>query len=788
MRLILTLPKPTGNLKYSLVMLTRERHRRSGTAFRSLRLAAVLTVVGSRAVAGSVLPGNEWFEVAPLPGPRAFHMTAFAATDSGPRLYAVGGQRSPSDTMERLCLEYSPQSNSWRQRTALSQRRGLGQAFVMNGNVWVFGGCATFGTGLASVEVYDPNTNIWTAGPNMPQGLYDFGAVVWRDSFVFVLGGGSWHPSLPPVDTVRLFDPATSTWYPATPLPVPLGAMACGIKGDTILLATGWTDSGPANRAWRGVINPVSPTAITWSELDTLPGSRRCRAACGVANNELFVIGGLALDTAAELVPAPSSLDLHPSGLSALPDVWSLSAGSGGWSGRAAKPHAVSCVYGTGSDATSRIYVPGGYPGTAPYLQTTEYLDLSSYNHDVGVAGIISPAGRLVPGDTCPVSVLLRNFGTVAETLNAHIAVVDSVSQTPAFVGDTSISVAPDSSTTVGFGTFVPVEQTVFHATAFVTLAGDENPDNDTSQARSRTTLGSDPDGFGYVYESTQEPDTVTFSWFDPSGGTMIDNWDPNPDEGTSRRILPFEFRFYDGLTNRLYICTNGYLQSSDNTAGLNFPLPYEGITDIIAPFWDDLSLRDSGQVYENSTSDRAVYTWVDARRAQPDTGRLTFQVILERDGDIRFNYLRVTADVASSTVGIQGDDGSWNWYLEYVYNADPLEHVPADSTSIVFHPPPVGIAEQENSGFRVTGLQVPSVCRGPVRITVSVDVRSVQVFDVAGSLVRTLVTPRPPLSPPHSLSWDRRDRQGRPVPAGAYFLRATSPCGSLTGKLILLD
>ncbi|MCX6842295.1 MAG: T9SS type A sorting domain-containing protein [candidate division WOR-3 bacterium] len=764
---------------------------------RTIFLAMALVLVYCTVLAGSVTDGNEWFEVAPLPGPRAFHMTAFASTDSGPRLYAIGGQRSPSDTMERLCIEYSPQPNSWRQRAAMSQRRGLGQACTVKGQVYVLGGCRTFGTGLADVEVYDPAADTWTVGPNMPEGLYDFGTVVWRDSLIFTLGGGSWHPSMPPTDTVKFFDAATSTWYPATPLPEPLGAMACGIVGDTILVATGWTDSGPTNKAWMGLIDPVSPTVIYWSELDTLPGPRRCRAACGVVNNELYVIGGLTLDgTAAESIrhtaygiqhPAlglpSSSFILQPSSFSALSDVWSVGAATGLWHERAAKPHPVSSVFGTGTDPAGRIYVPGGYPGAAPYSQTTEYLDMTSFAHDVGVAGVVSPSGRLVPDDPCPVLVLIRNFGAAGETPTARITILDSATQAPVFDRDTVLQLAPDSSQQVDFGVFLPSERTVFHATAFVSLTGDENPGNDTSRQRSRTTTGSDPDGFGYVYESSQEPDSVAFSWFDTAGGTVIDDWNPNPDEGTSRRHLPFKFRFYGDSTDRVHVCTNGYIQTSNSIAGLNFPLPFEDITDIIAPFWDDISLRDTGQVYENLTSEQAVYTWVGAARAQPDTGLLTFQVILEHSGNIRFNYLDVTADATSSTVGIQGDDGSWNWYQQYVYDANPLKHVPADSTSILFRAPGVGLAEPHSSLLPPPAslFVSPNPCHGRATVRISgssfiAHRSSLSLYDASGRFVRSFTVSTSPF--PLSTS---------DLPPGAYFLRSATPQGSLTSKLVLL-
>ena len=781
---------------------------------RFARVAGLLAFTCSIALASSARDGNEWFEAAPLPGPRAFHMTAFASTDSGLRLYAIGGQRSPSDTMERLCIEYSPRSNAWRQRAAMRKRRGLGQACAVNGRVYALGGCETFGTGLADVEVYDPAANTWTVGPNMPESLYDFGAAVWRDSLIFTLGGGSWCPAAPPTNAVWLFDPANSTWHPATPLPEPLGAMACTIVGDTILVATGWTDSGPTNRAWMGLIDSANPAVISWSGLDTLPGPRRCRAACGVVDGELYVIGGLTSDSAAEestqntghrtqpsafrsSIPRsldlsipfrlhPSSFILPPSAFSALSDVWSIGAGTGQWQERAAKPHPVSGVAGSGSDGFGHLYVPGGYPGTAPFLGTTEYLDMSSYSHDVGITGIISPSGRLVPDDTCPVAVLLRNFGTAGETLNARIAVLDSATQSLVFAGDTMLGLAADSSRLVEFGVFVPSGQAVFHAIAIVSLAGDENPDNDTSRQRSRTTGGSDPDGFGYVYESSQEPDTVAFSWFDPAGGTVIDDWDPNPDEGTSRRRLPFKFHFYGDSTNRVYVCTNGYLQTSNNVAGLNFPFPYEGITDIIAPFWDDLDLRVAGQVYESLTSEQAVYTWVGAARAQPDTGRLTFQVILERGGDIRFNYLKVTADATSSTVGIQGDDGSWNWYQEYVYDADPLKHVPADSTSILFRAPGVGIAEPRPSLLPPhSSLFVsPNPCHGRATVSLSplasrLSPLALSMYNASGRLV---------LQSAISNLQSAMTLDLRALPPGAYFLRAATSQGSLTRKLLLLD
>jgi hypothetical protein len=121
------------------------------------------------------------------------------------------------------------------------------------------------------------------------------------------------------------------------------------------------------------------------------------------------------------------------------------------------------------------------------------------------------------------------------------------------------------------------------------------------------------------------------------------------------------------------------------------------------------------------------------------------------------------------------------------VYNADPVKHVPTSSTSILFDKPPLGVAEQRSSNASPVELQAASICRGPVRITVGAGVRSLQVFNVSGRLVRSLAL-NSSLLTANSVTWDRRDQQGRFLPTGAYLLRAVSPQGSLTRKLILLD
>lgn len=58
-------------------------------------------------------------------------------------------------------------------------------------------------------------------------------------------------------------------------------------------------------------------------------------------------------------------------------------------------------------------------------------------------------------------------------------------------------------------------------------------------------------------------------------------------------------------------------------------------------------------------------------------------------------------------------------------------------------------------------------------------------IYDLRGLLVR-LLEAGPRSVGHHRVTWDGRDREGRAVPAGAYFCRLRTPPGSQTRKLTL--
>lgn len=732
----------------------------------TLLLVLILcTLMPSDAVADDAfLVGPRWIDRAYLPYPLKDHMVA-ALPDSGQRaVFVVGGRRVPSGPMEQACVRYIPSSNRWLECRQMRYPRGVGQAVGLKRRVYVIGGCRDSVTGSNRVEAYDPGQNLWYTQSNLPKSLCEFAAVPWRDSLIFALGGST-VPFGPVRRQVLIFNPVRNIWDSATPLPFGLAGSGCGIADDSIYVFCGRTEFGFSNVALKGIINPADPRQITWHELDTLPAARRSGPVAAVIDGRVFLVGGIL-----------------PDGTVAS-DAWLFNPQSGTWSRGPDKPGPVSSVSAAAA-LGNRIYLPGGLTGVDPPVRTHHALDLGDRQRDIGADSVLSPSGRLEIGAIYPVKGYISNQGSSQDTALIAVRIVDTVSGQLAFQADITLPLDSAEASIVDFGNFIPSYQTYWLVSLSARSPEDQNPDNDTAWQRCRTNSASQPDAFGYVYKSTQEPDSITFNWYDTTGGTTLTNWSPNPDDGVSTRTLPFPFFYYGSSITQVNVSTDGFIQTTALPCPRNQPLPFPLLGNVIAPFWDDLTLREGGRVVENRTPDAVVYTWCDIPRYNAPTESFTFQVVLRSSGNIEFNYLRLTGNRTSSTIGIQGRDGSWGRYLEYLYDASPAEHVPDDSVSIIFYRAFSALADTPPGSFTPRFcLSTPSICAGgtlAISLIGAEDVSAIHVFDITGRRVITL-----PL--PHSRAWDFRDDAGRRLTAGTYFITARTGSQTAVSRFVLL-
>lgn len=442
--------------------------------------------------------------------------------------------------------------------------------------------------------------------------------------------------------------------------------------------------------------------------------------------------------------------------------------------------------YPLGVDAGPMVPTRGGfiyYNGSWTTLQAVG-LDYNwniraivapfALGHDVGVTRV-APVGRIRPGQSADIVGVVKNFGLSSETFDVHFVMFDSTNSVD--VLDTLVNVTVNTGDTLllNVGSVTPATGDVYHLTVTTMLAGDENPPNDELVGRSACRVGSDPDGFGYIYESSQEQDSVTYNWIDPTGGTPLSL----ADDAYAPITLPFDFPYYGQTLTTLNVCSNGFLSTSTATAYTNAALPQSTIPNFIGLFWDDLNPAGGGQVLvKNSPSND--YTVVAFVNVPPysGTGTVTAQVVLDNQGRIRTTYQGVPSIVNSNTMGIQGMTGSSNWYLQYCFNGTPANHVPAASTTVLYYYPPyLGVTEGTKPVVVKSAVSLTSpYTRNVIDLSARLGKGTVQVYDLTGQVLKTAqVTGRDA-----QLSLDGLN-------AGLYFVKVNTSAANEIQKLVLV-
>ncbi len=185
------------------------------------------------------------------------------------------------------------------------------------------------------------------------------------------------------------------------------------------------------------------------------------------------------------------------------------------------------------------------------------------------------------------------------------------------------------------------------------------------------------PDGFGYVWIDSDEPGGPTFSWVDiTSVGTQVTDWSRaggSADDGYAVFHLPFPFTFYGTSYDSIKIVTNGWvgfqtLSTNREYANAAIPNPLEPNL-AIYPFWDDMDMSVSGTVhyYDDAANQRFIVQWTNVPHYTTG-GPYTYQVILQSNGEILYQYLSMVSVITSATIGIENTDGTDA--LQVVFNA----------------------------------------------------------------------------------------------------------------------
>ncbi|QMU28361.1 malectin domain-containing carbohydrate-binding protein [Adhaeribacter radiodurans] len=139
------------------------------------------------------------------------------------RLHYLGGaNKSRADVSVHYTLDLNNLSAGWKTLASLPNATNHGGSVVYGGKIYYIGGAhgqndAT--VAQKTVQIYNPATNSWTKGADMPTGRdHISSSVVVYNNRILVLGGQTSYNVSSAL--VSAYKPATNTWQELTPLPV----------------------------------------------------------------------------------------------------------------------------------------------------------------------------------------------------------------------------------------------------------------------------------------------------------------------------------------------------------------------------------------------------------------------------------------------------------------------------------------------------------------------------------------------------------------------------------------
>ncbi|CAE1330969.1 unnamed protein product [Acanthosepion pharaonis] len=160
-----------------------------------------------------------------------------------------------------------------------------GAAAVAVGNkIVVLGGVSVTQKPLDSVEIYDVETNTWTAGESMRESLLGIPAVVYEDQ-VLVTGGMSADGN--PRNYFMSYNLKTNMWKSLPPMPTERYATFAFLIDNQLYITGGRQGKLPVD-----AFEKYDFSSKTWEKLPNIP-SKRVFALYASNNTHIFSVGGL---------------------------------------------------------------------------------------------------------------------------------------------------------------------------------------------------------------------------------------------------------------------------------------------------------------------------------------------------------------------------------------------------------------------------------------------------------------------------------------------------------------
>ena len=229
---------------------------------------------------------DKWTELKPMSAPRSEMQTAILDG----KIYAVGGDATKDNGMGmsvNTVERFDPEANTWLTLKPMNMARMYHRLAVIGETIYAIGGSAD-STVLSTVEAYDPASNTWKKKAPMSVPRMHFGMEIIGGK-IYVIGGCN---SSDPVDafdvlaTVEMYDPETDKWIKKASMPTPRLQFETKVIDGKIYAIGGYNESGDLS-----AVEEYDPVSDTWTTKKSMP-TPRAWFQTEVLKGKIYAIGG----------------------------------------------------------------------------------------------------------------------------------------------------------------------------------------------------------------------------------------------------------------------------------------------------------------------------------------------------------------------------------------------------------------------------------------------------------------------------------------------------------------
>ena len=276
---------------------------------RTLVLAGALYASVACGTEGRPATTQVWLEGPRLPQPVSNNAVAAVGTADGVSVFSFLGIDSTKvwSGVTNAAYRWDTWTGEWREIDPVpGPGRLASTAQVVDGRIYVIGGYTVAEDGseksLPDVAIYDPASDRWSQGADIPVPTDDAAAGLWGSDRIVLVSG--WHDT-GNIPDVQIYHPAADRWTQGTDIPgVPVFGHTGTMVGDDFVYVDG-TAVVPARprfaidtASWRGrfsqsgLENSERRSSVDWVSAPPHPGPPLYRAAAATVDGLALFIGG----------------------------------------------------------------------------------------------------------------------------------------------------------------------------------------------------------------------------------------------------------------------------------------------------------------------------------------------------------------------------------------------------------------------------------------------------------------------------------------------------------------